>query len=138
MITDGAAHAVDSNDISFQLAMQYGIREGVKAGKPQIMEPIMHLEVDCPTEFQGTIIGGLNKRNGLIVATDLSEDGSQVNIQGHVPLVQMFGYSTDIRSSTQGKGEFSMEYKHHNSVSRDAQEELIKLYAQRFNEENKD
>ncbi len=60
VITDGQAHTVDSNDISFQLAMQYAIRDGVKAGKPQILEPVMNLEVDIPSEFQGTIIGGEN------------------------------------------------------------------------------
>ncbi len=117
VITDGQAHAVDSNDISFQLAMQYGIKQGVKAAKPQILEPIMSLEVASPGEFQGNIIGALNKRGGLIMATDLNDDGSQVTIQADVPLASMFGYSTDLRSSTQGKAEFSMEYKHHNPVS---------------------
>ena len=137
VITDGQAHAVDSNDISFQLAMQYGIRQGFIAGRPQILEPIMSLEVASPSEFQGAIIGGLNKRGGLIMATDLNEDGSQINIKADVPLSEMFGYSTDIRSSTQGKGEFSMEYKEHRSVSKDAQERLIKEYqARRVAEEN--
>ena len=116
VVTDGQAHAVDSNDISFQLAMQYGIKQGVKAAKPQILEPIMSLEVASPGEFQGNIIGALNKRGGLIMATDLNDDGSQVTIQADVPLASMFGYSTDLRSSTQGKAEFSMEYKHHNPV----------------------
>ena len=134
VITDGAAHAVDSNDLSFQLAMQYAIRDGVKAGKPQILEPIMNMEVVSPTEFQGTIIGGLNKRNGLIMNTDLSDDGASVTVRAQVPLVQMFGYSTDIRSSTQGKGEFTMEYNQHQAVSKDTQENLIKEYAKRFAE----
>lgn len=134
VITDGQAHAVDSNDLAFQLAMQYGIRECVKNGKSQILEPVMNLEVAAPSEFQGTIIGGLNKRNGLIHSTDLNDDGSQVNIKAHVPLRAMFGYSTDIRSSTQGKGEFAMEYFEHQSVSRDVQEELIKKYQKRLAE----
>jgi elongation factor G len=128
VITDGQAHAVDSNDLSFQLAMQYGIRQGVKNAKPQVLEPIMKLEVNAPAEFQGTIIGGLNKRNGLIMASDLNDDASQVTIHADVPLAQMFGYSTDLRSSTQGKGEFTMEYKDHQAVSRDVQEELIKKF----------
>jgi elongation factor G len=102
VITDGGAHAVDSNDISFQTAMRYGIRMAVGAGMPQILEPVMNLEVVAPAEFQGQIIGGLNKRGGMIVATDLNVDGSQVNIEASVPLSEMFGYSTDIRSSTQG------------------------------------
>jgi elongation factor G len=136
VITDGAAHAVDSNDLSFQLAMQYGIRQGVKNARPQILEPKMLLEVTSPAEFQGTIIGGLNKRNGLIMASDLNEDASQVTIHAEVPLAQMFGYSTDLRSSTQGKGEFTMEYKEHQAVPRDLQEELIKKYTAKQAGEN--
>jgi elongation factor G len=135
VITDGAAHAVDSNDLSFQLAMRYGIRDGVKASKPLILQPVMNLEVNIPSEFQGSVIGGLNKRSGLILSTDLNEDGSLVNIHADVPLAQMFGYSTDIRSSTQGKGEFSMEYKEHQPVSKDVQESLIKAYAAKLADE---
>ncbi len=128
VVTDGQAHAVDSNDMSFQLAMRYGIMQAVKNAKPVILEPIMALEVDAPSEFQGGIIGGLNKRGGLILNSDISEDGSQVGIRADVPLAQMFGYSTDIRSSTQGKGEFTMEYKEHQGVSKDIQDGLIKIY----------
>ena len=127
-ITDGQAHAVDSNDLSFQLAMQYGIRQAVKAGGPQILQPVMTLEVASPSEFQGAIIGGLNQRGGLIMNTDLNDDGSQVCIRAEVPLVEMFGYSTAIRSSTQGKGEFSMEYKEHQPVSKERQDELVKKF----------
>jgi elongation factor G len=136
VINDGAAHAVDSNDISFQLAMLYGIKQAVTAGKPQILEPVMNLEVMAPSEFQGTVIGGLNKRGGLLLDTNLNEDGSSVNIRADCPLSEMFGYSTDLRSSTQGKGEFSMEYKSHQPVSKDAQETLIKAFALRRTEES--
>ena len=136
VINDGAAHAVDSNDISFQLAMLYGIRMAVAAGKPQILEPVMNLEVVAPSEFQGGVIGGLNKRGGLIMATDLNEDGSQVNIRADVPLSEMFGYSTDLRSGTQGKGEFSMEYKSHQPVSKESQEELVKAFIAKRQEDN--
>ena len=136
MITDGAAHAVDSNDMSFQLAMRYGITAGVKGASPQILEPVMTLEVDAPGEFQGTLIGGLNKRNGMIMNTDVSDDGSSVKIVADVPLGEMFGYSTDLRSSTQGKGEFSMEYKLHQAVPRGKQDDLIKAFANRNSEED--
>jgi elongation factor G len=135
VITDGAAHAVDSNDLSFQIAMQYGIREGVKKAKPQVLEPIMKIEVVAPADFQGNIIGGLNKRNGLIMGSDLSEDGSQVTILADAPLAQMFGYSTDLRSSTQGKGEFTMEYKDHSPASKDTQEQLIKIFNEKLAQE---
>ncbi len=136
VITDGAAHAVDSNDLSFQLAMRYGIRQGVQAAGPQVLEPVMSLEVEAPSEFQGTIIGGLNKRNGVIMNSDISEDGSFTKISADVPLAEMFGYSTVLRSGTQGKGEFSMEYKLHQPVSRELQDKLMKTYAKRFEEEN--
>jgi elongation factor G len=132
VVNDGQAHAVDSNDMAFQLAMQYALRQAVKSAKPTILEPVMKLEVTAPTEFQGTVIGGLNKRGGLILASDISEDGGSVVIQADVPLVQMFGYSTDIRSSTQGKGEFTMEYKEHLPVTRDRQEELIKKFQEKL------
>lgn len=78
VITDGAAHAVDSNDMAFQTAMRYGIRQAVKAGRPQILQPMMNMEVEAPAEFQGGIVGALNKRGGLIMASDVNEDGSQV------------------------------------------------------------
>ena len=136
VITDGQAHAVDSNDLAFQLAMQYGIRDGVKASKPLILEPVMNVEVCAPSEFQGVIMGGLNRRGGLIMGTELNDDGSLVTIQADVSLSQMFGYSTDIRSSTQGKGEFTMEYKQHLPVPKDKQDELIKKYVAALAEEN--
>lgn len=92
VLTDGAAHMVDSSDMAFQLAMQYGIRQAVKAAKPMILEPVMNLEVNSPSEFQGSIMGGINKRNGMIMATDLSEDGSAVRIVADVPLSQVSGW----------------------------------------------
>lgn len=136
VITDGQAHAVDSSDMAFQLAMQYGLREAVKSAKGQLLEPIMKLEVVAPAEFQGTLISGLNKRNGLVLGSDLNDDGSQVTIESEVPLSAMFGYSTDLRSATQGKGEFTMEYKDHSPVPRTTQEDLIKEYHKRIAEEN--
>lgn len=137
VLIDGAHHAVDSNDLSFQLAMQYGIREAFLAAKPQILEPIMSLEVTSPSDFQGSIIGALNKRGGIIVATELNEDGSQVTIGAEVSLASMFGYSTELRSGTQGKGEFSMEYLDHRAVGKDLQETLMKKYTASLSEDNK-
>jgi elongation factor G len=128
---------VDSNDMAFQLAMVHGIRQGVRAAKPLVLEPVMNLEVVAPSEFQGNMIGGLNKRGGLIMASDLNEDATQVTIKADVPLSEMFGYSTDIRSSTQGKGEFTMEYKCHQPVARDTQERLIEAYMKKLGEDEK-
>jgi elongation factor G len=138
VLTDGASHVVDSSDNAFQLAMQYAMRDCVKNARPQILEPVMNVEVMSPTEFQGTIVGNVNKRNGCIVNTDLSDDGGLVTIKAEVPLVQMFGYSTDLRSSTQGKGEFTMEYLNHAAVSREAQEKLIQDFAKKIAEEEKE
>ena len=76
-------------------------------------------------EFQGTIVSGLNRRMGMIQSSDVSASGQDVVIKADVPLAQMFGYSTDLRSTTQGKGEFSMEYKGHEAVTKDAQENLV-------------
>ena len=136
VMTDGQSHAVDSSDIAFQLAMQYGLREAVAQSKAQILEPIMKLEVVAPAEFQGTIIGMLNKKNGLVLGSDLNEDGSQVNIAAEIPLSLMFGYSTELRSATQGKGEFSMEYKEHAPVQRNIQDDIVKEYQKKIALEN--
>lgn len=135
VITDGQAHAVDSSDLAFQLAMQYGLREAVKEARGQLLEPIMRLEIVAPAEFQGALISGLNKRSGLVLGSDLNDDGSQITITSEVPLSLMFGYSTDLRSATQGKGEFSMEYKNHAPVQRNIQDELIKEYQKRIADE---
>lgn len=132
VVTDGQTHIVDSNDLAFQMAMKYGIRAAMNSGKSVILEPVMALEVSSPSEFQGTIIGNLNKRGGIIMATDLNEDGSLVNIKADAPLREMFGYSTDLRSSTQGKGEFSMEYKEHMPASRQVQDQLVKEFTNRL------
>jgi elongation factor G len=136
VVTDGQAHSVDSNDLAFQLAMLYAMRQCSKDAKPVILEPVMSLEVNVPSDFQGNVIGGLNKRNGMIMSSDLSDDGKQATIKAEVPLAGMFGYSTDIRSSTQGKGEFSMEYKEHQPVPKHAQEEMIKKFLEKQAEEN--
>ena len=94
VVTDGQTHVVECNDLAFQMAMKYGIRSAMNSGKSAVLEPVMALEVSIPAEFQGVIIGNLNKRGGIIMSTDLNEDGSQVAIKADVPLREMFGYST--------------------------------------------
>jgi elongation factor G len=132
VLLDGQAHIVDSSDTAFQAAMVSGIREGVQAAQASILEPVMDLEVTSPAEFQGAVIGGVNKRGGAIESSDLNDDGSQFSVNALVPLQELFGYSTDLRSSTQGKGEFSMEYRNHQAVSRQVQTELIKVYEKKL------
>ena len=134
VLLDGQAHIVDSSDTAFQAAMVSGIREGVQKAQGSILEPVMDLEVTSPSEFQGAVIGGINKRGGAIESSDLNEDGSQFNVNALVPLQELFGYSTDLRSSTQGKGEFSMEYHNHQTVARQVQNDLIKAYEKKLKE----
>lgn len=135
VLVDGQAHLVDSSDLAFQLAMRFGIRAGVQAANAQILEPIMSLEVNSPSEFQGAIVGGINKRNGMISNSDLNEDGSKLTVTADVPLAELFGYSTDLRSTTQGKGEFAMEYKCHQPTQVHIQKELIKKYIEGLKDE---
>lgn len=123
-INDGATHAVDSSEQAFKTASLMAFREAYEKAKPIILEPIMKLEVSAPEEFQGTVIGQVNQRRGVIMGTT-SEMG-YVTVEAEVPLSEMFGYSTDLRSVTQGKGEFSMEFKKYQPVPRNIQEEMVK------------
>lgn len=126
VLNDGQTHTVDSSEMAFKLAAKYAMKEALKGAKPIILEPIMKLEVSAPEEFQGVIIGQLNQRRGIIINTSI--DASYVVVESEVPLKEMFGYSTDLRSSTQGKGEFSMEFQHYQPVPKSVQEEIIKEY----------
>jgi len=128
ILQDGAAHAVDSSDMAFRHAMAYAIRDTMFKAKPTILEPIMNVEIEIPTEFQGTVVGVLNKRNGVIQSCEVNEEGGGTRIVSDVPLASMFGFSTELRSTTQGKGEFTMEYLSHDPVTRDKQETLVKKY----------
>jgi len=128
VLQDGASHAVDSSDMAFRICMANAIRDTMKSANPSILEPVMAVEVEIPTDFQGSVVAGLNRRMGMIQSSDMNDDGSGLKILAEVPLANMFGYSTELRSMTQGKGEFSMEYLKHSPVMRDTQEELMKRY----------
>ena len=136
VLEDGAAHAVDSSDQAFRTCMANAVRDTMKKANPSILEPVMTVEVQVPSEFQGTVVAGLNKRMGMILSSDMNDDGSGITILADVPLANMFGYSTEIRSQTQGKGEFTMEYKRHTQVPRSTQEELMKKYKEERESEN--
>lgn len=124
VLNDGAAHAVDSNEMAFRLAAIGGFRQAYQAARPTILEPVMKVEVTIPVEFQGTVMGDLNRRKGMIL--DSRQEAEDAIIEALVPLNSMFGYSTVLRSNTQGKGEFSMEYANHSPVTKDQQDELSK------------
>ena len=130
VLKDGASHAVDSSDMAFRLCMANAVRDAMRRGSPSVLEPVMSVEVEAPADFQGGILAGLNRRMGVIQSNDMNEDGSGIKAVVEVPLRNMFGYSTELRSGTQGKGEFTMEYFKHTPVPRNVQDELMKKYKQ--------
>ena len=123
ILEDGSSHSVDSSDLAFQIAAREAFKEAYLAAKPAILEPIMKVEVEVPTEQQGGVVGDLTSRRGLIHGTELRGDVTVINAE--VPLAAMFGYATDLRSMTQGRGTFAMEFAHYKVAPRDVQEEVI-------------
>jgi len=126
VINDGSYHAVDSSDVAFQLASIGAFKEGFAKAGPVVMEPIMKVAVEGPSEFQGAVMGSLNQRRGIIVGT--FEEGNYTVVEAQMPLAEMFGYSTTLRSLTQGKAEFTMEFSTYKQVPKSVAEELIKKY----------
>jgi elongation factor G len=124
VINDGSAHAVDSSDVAFQLAAIGAFKEGYMKASPVLLEPIMKVAVEGPSEFQGAIMGSLNQRRGMIIGT--TEEGNYTVVEAEIPLSEMFGYSTTLRSLTQGKAEFTMEFSSYKQVPKSVSEELIK------------
>lgn len=125
-LNDGDFHSVDSSEMAFKLCAMTAIREHIPQASPVILEPIMKVEVSAPEEFQGSVIGQLNQRRGQITGTQAVEN--YIIVESLVPLTEMFGYSTDLRSATQGKGEFTMEFSKYKPVPKSIQEELIEAY----------
>jgi elongation factor G len=133
-VNDGASHAVDSSEMAFKTAAIMGFREAYEKAAPTILEPIMKVEIDAPTEFQGAVVGQVNQRRGVILET---QGGDSVNVVCEVPLNAMFGYSTDLRSATQGKGTFTMEFARYAIVPKQEQEEMKKAYREKLAAEAK-
>jgi elongation factor G len=131
-LNDGASHAVDSSEQAFKTAALMGFREAYAQAKPTILEPIMKVEVEAPIEFQGSVVGQVNQRRGVIMETKSDET---VTIVAEVPLNTMFGYSTDLRSATQGKGNYTMEFSRYAPVPKQEQEEMIKAYREKLAKE---
>ena len=132
-INDGAWHPVDSSDMAFQTAAIGAFREAFEKAKPCILEPIMKVEVEGPSEFQGNIFGSINQRRGMIISS--TEDNNQCQVVAEVPLSEMFGYSTVLRSLTQGKAEFTMEVARYGKVPSSVSEELKKAYQEKKKKE---
>ncbi|XP_039764891.1 elongation factor G, mitochondrial [Pararge aegeria] len=125
-LQDGAHHIVDSSELAFFLAAKGAVKEVFEDGAWQILEPIMFVEVTIPEEFHGTVLGQLNKRGGIVTGTEGLEGWT--TLYAEVPLNNMFGYAGDLRSMTQGKGEFSMEYSRYSPCLPDVQEQLIRKH----------
>ncbi len=131
-LNDGDFHSVDSSEMAFKICAMTTIREHIPQAHPVILEPIMKVEVSAPDEFQGSVIGQLNQRRGQITGTQTVE--GYVTVESLVPLTEMFGYSTDLRSATQGKGEFTMEFAEYKAVPRSIQEQLIEEHRKKLKE----
>ncbi|HUV49511.1 MAG TPA: elongation factor G [Anaerolineae bacterium] len=127
VINDGASHSVDSSEMAFQAAARGAFREGYAKAGAVIHEPIMKVVVETPTEFQGSAMGLLNQRRGMIISCQ--DEGTICVIEAQVPLAEMFGFSTVLRSSTQGKAQFTMEFAHYKQVPQSIAEELIEQAA---------
>jgi elongation factor G len=135
VVNDGQSHSVDSSDIAFQLAAIGAFREAYEKAKPAILEPIMKVMAEGPNEFQGNIFASLNQRRGIITAS--TEDGSFCRVEAEVPLSEMFGYSTALRSLTQGKAEYSMEFEKYGKVPNQISEDLRKDYLEKRKKDQK-
>jgi elongation factor G len=121
---DGSYHEVDSSEMAFKIAASQGFKEANRAAGPILLEPIMKVEVTTPKEYMGAIAGDLNRRRGMIQATEEAPGGAQV-ITAHVPLSEMFGYATDMRSATQGRATYTMEFSHYEKAPRSVEEEIV-------------
>ena len=129
VINDGASHAVDSSDLAFQTAARAAFRDVFQRAKPVIQEPIMKVVVETPSEYQGSIMGLLNQRRGMIIGAQ--DEGVLSSIEAQVPLAEMFGFSTVLRSATQGKAQFTMEFALYRQVPLSVAEKIAEEVAQR-------
>lgn len=121
---DGSSHEVDSSDMAFKTAASMAFREGMRKGRPVLQEPIMKVEVVVPEEYLGEIIGQMNSRRGNVLGMELRPGGTQA-IRAMVPLAEMFGYATELRSATKGRGVFTMEFDHYTKVSEELSQKII-------------
>jgi elongation factor G len=121
---DGSFHEVDSNEMAFKMAGSLALKEGMQKAGPVLLEPIMKVEVVVPEEFLGDIIGQLTSRRGLVQGMEVRTGNAQA-VRSMVPLAEMFGYATDLRSATQGRGVFSMEFDHYAQVAENVARAIV-------------
>jgi len=134
-LDDGAYHDVDSSEMAFRICAMAAFRQAYERAAPTALEPIMKVEVSAPEEYQGAVLGQINQRRGMIQGSTSQENFAIITAE--VPLSEMFGYSTDLRSATQGKGEFTMEFSRYSPVPKNIQEELAKKYQEQRAAEQK-
>jgi elongation factor G len=134
VLNDGAAHSVDSSDNAFQAAARGAFRTVYPQARPIVLEPIMKLGVEGPTEFQGSIIKTIMQRRGVVIGTTEQEGFTQ--IEAEVPMAEMFGYATDLRSNTQGKAEFTMEFAKYSPAPNEVKEKLVEKFSGRVKGED--
>ena len=132
-LNDGKYHDVDSSDLAYQLAARTAMRDAVKKSSPVLMEPVMKVEVETPSDFQGSVIGDLSSRRGVVYGTEVNGDDTVIN--AGVPLGEMFGYATQLRSLTSGKANYSMEFEKYNRCPAFVQEKVNKDRAEKMREE---
>jgi len=111
---DGSFHDVDSNEMAFKVAGSMAFREGAKAASPVLLEPVMKVEIVTPEDYMGDVVGDVNRRRGTLDGIDDSPSGKVIRCQ--IPLSEMFGYATSLRSATQGRASYSMEFDHYNEA----------------------
>jgi elongation factor G len=122
-LVDGSYHDVDSSEMAFKIAGSMGVRNAVMKASPALLEPMMKVEVEVPEDFLGDVMGDLNSRRGNIEG--MNSEGGLAKVSAKVPLAEMFGYATDIRSKTQGRGIFTMEFSHYEEIPRNVAEAII-------------
>jgi elongation factor G len=123
-LIDGSFHEVDSNEMAFRMAAIFGFKEGLERGTPVLLEPIMKLEIVVPEDYLGDVMGQQNARRGTILGVEMRPGNAQA-IRSLVPLAEMFGYATELRSATQGRGVFSMEFDHYAPVEESVAQKIL-------------
>ncbi len=124
-LVDGGFHSVDSSAMAFEIAAMAAYRQSIPKGNPEILEPVMKVDVFVADESMGDVIGDLNRRRGIILSQEPTGSANGVQIKAHVPLSEMFGYIGDLRTMTSGRGQFSMEFDHYSSTPRNVSEQVI-------------
>jgi len=123
ILLDGSFHEVDSSDMAFRMAAIFAFREGAPKGKPVLLEPIMKVEVVVPEDHTGEVLGQITSRHGNVLGMDVRPGNAQA-IHSEIPLAEMFGYATELRSATKGRGVFTMEFDHYAPISEAAMKKI--------------